>query len=314
MTKVKLKKERPTVAIVGPGRLGRALAIALSDSGYPIKALVARGAAKAEKAAELMPTRRGRIQVLGANHLAKLIPTDLILITTPDDAVENIAHLLAALETGKARGRIVLHTSGALLSTVLAPLAQVGFHTGSLHPLVSVSDSRSGAKALSEAFYCVEGDKAATKVARRIVSDLGGKSFSIETESKALYHAAALTAAGHLTALLDIAIEMLVSCGLSRQTAQQVLMPLVQSAVNNLKESPPEKALTGPFARGDLATVQRHLSALSAEEFAEALEVYRALGLHSLHLASRNRLDEQLLRQIRRALDLANAHQKAPLS
>ena len=75
-------------------------------------------------------------------------------------------------------------------------------------------------------------------------------------ESKALYHAAALTAAGHLTALIDLAMEMLVSCGLNRRAAQEVLMPLVESAVNNLKASPPEKALTGTFARGDLATVQ----------------------------------------------------------
>lgn len=307
------KRQKPSVAIVGAGRLGRALAIALSESGYSIEALVARRASKAEKVAGLLsrlPKGSDRIQALGANHLAKLTPVDLVLIATPDDLVENTALRLAALETGKAPGRTVLHTSGALSSAVLAPLADVGFNTGSLHPLVSVSDSRAGAKALRGAFYCVEGDKAATRMARRIVSDLQGKSFSIEPESKALYHAAALTAAGHLTALVDLAIEMLVSCGLNRQAAQRVLMPLVESAVHNLKESPPEKALTGTFARGDLATVQRHLDALSVYENAEALKIYKLLGIRSIELAQKNALEPQVLMQIRKLLESGKARKK----
>ena len=129
------------------------------------------------------------------DQFAQLPPSDLVLIATPDDAIEETAHRLAACErgtSGKAtRRRTVLHTSGALSSEVLAPLAQAGFHTGSLHPLVSVSESRAGAKALHGAFFCLEGDKAALKLAGKIVRDLGGTSFSIRPENKALYHAAA---------------------------------------------------------------------------------------------------------------------------
>lgn len=292
----------PSVSIIGPGRLGQALAIALAESGYSITALVARRAARAEKALRSLPPSNRPIQVLGVNHLARLNPADLILITTPDDAIENLARKLAALEIGEARPRVVLHTSGALSSAVLAPLADVGFHTGSLHPLVSVSEPVSGAVALRGAFYCVEGDRAATKTARKIVSALRGKSFSIAPESKALYHAAALTAAGHLTALIDLAMEMLVSCGLSRRSAQDVLIPLVESAVNNLKEQPPEKALTGTFTRGDLATVRRHLAALSGKEHAEALAIYKLLGLRSLHLAREKGIDARVFKQIEKIL------------
>ncbi|MEK6281074.1 MAG: Rossmann-like and DUF2520 domain-containing protein [Acidobacteriota bacterium] len=296
------RRPMPSVSIIGAGRLGQALALALRASGYSIKALVARRSARAEKAvATLLPTDPP-IQALGANHLAELLPADLVLITTPDDAIEETAHRLAAMETMKARGRIVLHTSGALSSAALAPLAEVGFHTGSLHPLVSVSDPLSGARGLRGAFYCVEGDKVATTMARRVVNDFGGKSFSIAPESKALYHAAALTAAGHLTALIDLAIEMLVSCGLSRPAAQEVLMPLVESAVNNLRGSPPEKALTGTFARGDIATVRRHLEALSGAEHQEALKIYKVLGLRSLHLARKNGIDARVLKQIKEIL------------
>jgi predicted short-subunit dehydrogenase-like oxidoreductase (DUF2520 family) len=282
------------------------LAIALAEAGYSIKALVAQRPTQAEKAAKLMAPP---VQALGAKDLAKLLPTDLTLITTPDDAIEEVAHHLAKLagsqptmKKGKASGGIVLHTSGALSSDVLAPLADVGFHTGSLHPLISVSDPRSGAKGLRGAFYCVEGDTVAKRWARRIVSDFGGRSFSVPSQSKALYHAAALTAAGHLTALVDLAMEMLVACGLSRVEAQEVLMPLVESAVNNLKVSPPEKALTGTFARGDVATVQRHLQALSGRGHDEELKIYKLLGLRSLQLATKKGIDPKIAREIAKLL------------
>lgn len=300
------QRSQPSVAIIGAGRLGRALAIALTESGYSVRALVARRANEAEKAATLMASP---VRALGPKDLAELPPTELTLITTPDDAIEEVAHNLAELAKGqaaikdrKARRRTVLHTSGALSSSVLAPLADLGFHTGSLHPLVSVSDPRSGAKDLRGAFYCVEGDTIAKRWARSIVRDFGGRSFSLPAKSKALYHAAALTAAGHLTALIDLAMEMLIACGLSRAEAQEVLMPLVESAVNNLKTSSPEKALTGTFARGDAATVRRHLRALSGSEHSQALKIYKLLGLRSLQLATEKGIDPKMVREIRKLL------------
>lgn len=310
MTKAKPRRGKPSVAIVGPGRLGRALAIALSESGYSIKALVARRAAKAEKVAGLWPAGSGRIQALGANQLAKLTPTDLVLIATPDDVVENVAHRLAALETGKAPGRIVLHTSGALSSAVLAPLAEAGLHTGSLHPLVSISEPRAGAKALRGAFFCLEGDKAALKLAGKIVSDLGGTSFSIRPEDKALYHAAAVMASGHVVALFDLATEMLAACGLNQRSARRILLPLLDSAIGNLKVSDSLQALTGTFSRGDVATVQRHLRALSQKDLAEALAVYKLLGLRSIELAEKNGLEPQVVKQIRKLLESTRVRQK----
>jgi predicted short-subunit dehydrogenase-like oxidoreductase (DUF2520 family) len=99
---------------------------------------------------------------------------------------------------------------------------------------------------------------------------------------------------------------MLSACGLSPKGAREVLLPLLESTVNNLKASDPAKALTGTFARGDLATVKKHLAALSElsrDGHNEALETYRLLGLHSLKLAEKNKLDPQLLEQIRKLLD-----------
>lgn len=319
MTKAKSQRGKPSVAIVGPGRLGFALALGLRASGYPILAFVSRRAEHARKAARLfngsqLNESNGLVRPLAVDQFAQLPQSDLVLIATPDDAIEETARRLAACERGTpgkaARRRTVLHTSGALSSEVLAPLAQSGFHTGSLHPLVSVSESRAGAKALHGAFFCLEGDKVALRLAGKIVSDLGGTSFSIPPENKALYHAAAVMASPHLVALFDIAVEMLAACGLSQKSAKEILLPLLESTVNNLKVTDARRALTGTFARGDLATVKRHLSALSPQEFGEALEVYKLLGLHSIRLASRNGLDEKLLEQLRRVLESSNLRKK----
>jgi predicted short-subunit dehydrogenase-like oxidoreductase (DUF2520 family) len=275
---------KPTVSIIGAGRLGQALAIALQSSGYPIMALVARHRQKAEKAAALLTYTKLQPQVLAANQLMNLGRTELILIATPDDAIAKTARILAGLFQGQ-QGRTVLHTSGALSSAVLSPLAEKGFYTGSMHPLVSISDPVSGAQALRGAFYCLEGTRQAKLVAQSIVRDLSGRSFSIKPESKALYHAAAVMASPHLVALFDLATEMLAACGLNKGDAQKVLLPLLESTVNNLKASDPQKALTGTFARGDVATVRRHLSALSGKDLTQAREVYKLLGLRSVQLA-----------------------------
>lgn len=350
MTKTKTRKRKPAVAIVGAGRLGQALAIALQAAGYPIAALVARRSQKAEKAVALLtqtqprltktepgPTaltmnELDRLAILGsspnpaeavrqrgwtgtARKGVDLVVADLIIIATPDDAIAETAQRLATVSTGKThrsteqraatQGSVprgtVLHTSGALSSAVLRPLAKIGFHTGSLHPLVSVSEPRAGARGLQRAFFCLEGDATAVRIARAIVKDLQGSSFSVRPENKPLYHAAALLAAGHLTALFDLATELLAACGLKQSLARETLLPLVESAVRNLQVSAPEKALTGTFARGDVATVRRHLAALSGKKHAEALAVYKLLGLRSLQLA-KNKLDPERIKQISKLL------------
>ena len=186
-------------------------------------------------------------------------------------------------------------------SEVLAPLALAGFATGSVHPLVSISEPRSGAEKLRGAFYCLEGDAAAKRVARSIVKDLQGHSFYIPSNFKPLYHAAAVMASGHVTALVALAIDMLIQCGLDRKTARRILQPLLESTVANLSARGPEGALTGTFARGDFVTVERHLQALTNKRFSDALAAYKFLGRRSLAL-TQQRIDAKTRKQILRAL------------
>ncbi|HEV2884478.1 MAG TPA: Rossmann-like and DUF2520 domain-containing protein [Pyrinomonadaceae bacterium] len=296
-------KAKPSVVVIGPGRLGQALAIALNRASYPILAFAGRDLKHAKQAALRLnqgAKKSPRVEAFGIADLAKLPAFKLAIISTPDDAIAETALRLRSI--GRTRNATVLHTSGALSSEVLAPLAELGFHTGSMHPLVSVSEPDAGAKTLRGAFFCVEGDASAVRIARKVVGDLDSTAFSIKTEHKALYHAAAVVASPHLVALFDIAVEMLSASGLSRSRAIEVLLPLAESTVRNLRVSNPENALTGTFARGDVATVRKHLAALSKKELADALAAYKLLGLRSIEIAQKNKLDPELLKRIRKLL------------
>jgi predicted short-subunit dehydrogenase-like oxidoreductase (DUF2520 family) len=163
---------------------------------------------------------------------------------------------------------------------------------------MSVSDARDGGAALRGGYWSVEGDKAALRLAKEIVRDLSGKSFSIRSEDKPLYHAAAVMVSGNVTALFDVALEMLVQCGLTRKTARDVLLPLIASTVHNLETMDPAEALTGTFSRGDVETVKRHLASLKQHKLADALDLYCLLGKRSLKLTKKHPQITQLLKSV----------------
>ncbi|MGI8655979.1 MAG: Rossmann-like and DUF2520 domain-containing protein [Pyrinomonadaceae bacterium] len=306
---------KPTVSIIGGGRLGSALALALQACGYFIEAIVARRLNHARRVTRILDSPSTRS--LSAAQLDELPHSELTFITTPDDSIAATAARLAArVEKNEksARRKTALHMSGALSSAVLQPLGDVGYSIASLHPLIAVSDPARGAESLRNAFYCIEGERKATATARKIVKEFGAQSFSIDAKDKTLYHAAAVTASGHLVALFDTATEMLAHCGLTKARAREVLLPLVRSTIENLSTREPSRALTGSFARADVATIRQHLDALRAHasphELHDALEVYILLGAHSLRLAQENGAPVAALIEISRALEQAKRGRK----
>jgi predicted short-subunit dehydrogenase-like oxidoreductase (DUF2520 family) len=161
--------------------------------------------------------------------------------------------------------------------------------------LISVSDTDA---TVAGAFWSVEGDPAALRTGKAIVRDLGGRSFSIRSEDKPLYHAAAMMVSGNVVALFDVALEMLIDCGLDRKTARSILLPLIASTVRSLQTKDTAAALTGTFSRGDVETVKRHLAALKKSELLEALDLYRLLGQRSLKLGKDHPQITQILKSV----------------
>ena len=181
---------------------------------------------------------------------------------------------------------------------------------GSIHPLVSISDSVLGASRFADVYYCIEGDAEAVELAETIVADLGGKTFEIESKFKTLYHASAVTACGHLVALIDVAIEMLSKCGLDSAQSKEILLPLIESTVENLKNQTTVEALTGTFARADEETFEKHLKILKENVSKEALAVYLQLGARSVHLAEEQGADREKLEKLRNKISLAKKNLK----
>lgn len=287
-----------SVSIIGIGRVGGALAIALSRAGFTLDHLVHRDPSTAKAVSAHLPAST---QLTSSRSLPEL-RSDIVLITTADPDISVVAAKLA----GKLKpGAVVLHTSGSLSSEVLSGLAAQGSFTGSMHPLVSVSDAVSGADSFSNVFFCIEGDEAALTSARLIVEALGGRAFSIDSNYKPLYHAAAVTACGHLVALIDVAIEMLSKCGVERAAAKEILMPLIYSTIGNLKTHTPENALTGSFARADNVAFERHLASIDRSMSPLVRDIYLSLGERSLDLAAANGVDPVELENLRELISIA---------
>lgn len=287
-----------TVTIIGPGRVGGALAVGLPSSEYLIEGFVtADGGSLSDRLQGSFPATQF-VEISKVGEIASAI----VIITVPDNMIGSVAR--------KLRGRIdrsavVLHTSGALTSEVLAPLSDTGCSVGSLHPLVSISSPELGPGRMSGAYFCVEGDERAVAVAEQIAKSLGGKPFTIDTPMKTLYHASAVIACGHFVALFDTAAGLMAkACG-DREKALSILMPLVESTLANLREQTAAAALTGTFARTDVDTFAAHLAALKRLDRPNVVDIYLDLGLHSLELALENGANPEKAAEIRRQIFLA---------
>jgi predicted short-subunit dehydrogenase-like oxidoreductase (DUF2520 family) len=286
--------------------MGTTLGRALYSLGYPIELAITKHARSAGRAAKLLKSEVLTMDQLSRSASARerLLGTNLLLISTPDDALESVVDQLSAfLEASRLRDRkVALHTSGALSSEVLKPLRANGFAVASLHPLISIADAESNQGIFQGAYFCIEGDREAVTVARTVVKKLGGFSFTIDANAKALYHAAAVMSSGHVTALFDLAVEMLKRCGLPARRARAVLLPLLASTAANLESRDSAHALTGPFARGDAKTAAKHLAALKSAGADDALAAYIVLGRHSIKLARTLRKHGETFEQMSRLL------------
>ena len=199
----------------------------------------------------------------------------------------------------------MLHASGALSSLVLSSAADKGIATGSMHPLISISDPIRGAESFASAFFCIEGSENAVNDANLMVRAMGGRAFTIDTSYKPLYHAAAVMTSGHVVSLFDTAVETLNKCGLERDRAKEVLLPLLQSSIENLEDQGTADALTGPFSRADEAAIQRHLDMFDREGLSEIKRIYIEIGARSLDLARRKGAADDKIEKIRETLMLA---------
>jgi predicted short-subunit dehydrogenase-like oxidoreductase (DUF2520 family) len=272
----------PPVGIVGPGRAGLALAVALRRARVTVVGVHGRSVRPVSAGIKLtvggLPPWLGRARV--------------VVCAVGDDALPACAVALAAAggDGGMGSGQVVLHLSGALTSEVLAPLAALGAATGSMHPLMSLGrDPVVAARRLRGATCTVEGDIAAVGAADAIVRRIGAVPVPIPPELKALYHAGAVFASNYVVTMVAVAVRLLERAGIATDDAIAALLPLAHGSLDDVAAAGPAAALTGPVARGDLATIRRHLAGLG---HADAV-TYRAVAREAAKLAREAGLDPE---------------------
>lgn len=281
------------IGIVGAGRVGTALGVAISRAGWRVTGVASRDPARRARFLDLVPTARA---LADPGELAGI--ADVLLLTVPDDVIADVA---AGLVLGS--GQALVHTSGAQPSTILAVVGGVGVEVASFHPLVPFTDLTRAVQALHGATIAIEGDADLVGLLARLAVDLGANPMRTSVSGKAGYHAAAVLAAGGFVALLSAITELASVAGMDEGTALDVFGPLVRAGLANAEAAGVASALTGPFVRGDVGTVRRHLVAIG--RFApDARGVYLALAERQLALmAGDGGLEPERVAELRALLE-----------
>ena len=282
-------RPHPTVGIIGPGRAGIGLGLALARAGYPVRL---HGRHKTALPAPLTLT-------VGPDDRPPpwIGEAGVLVLAVRDDALRGLALMLQHSQTVRAE-HVVLHLSGVQGQEALGPLVTSQAALGSLHPLQTISDPEGAPERLKGAWAAVEGMPRAVEVAERLARDVGLKPFRLATKHKAVYHAGAVFASNYFVVIEAVAQRLLRHAGLTDAEAWQALRPLVEGTLANLSKQQPAEALTGPVMRGDAETVVRHLESLTIDD----QNLYRLLGRAALELARKRGMDEALAEKMAAAL------------
>ncbi len=284
---------KPSIVIVGAGKVGTALGVLLRERGYPVVGIASRTRASAEAAAR-------RVDPTPETSVApeSLTPSgEVILLTTRDDVIQEVCATIAD-RGGFRSGQVVLHVSGSVPSDALDAARKAGCAIGSMHPLQSFADVDVAIQRLKGAFFCLEGDTRAIEVAKNLAEALGGRVMTIQTEDKPIYHAAAVIASNFFVSLIDMSLRFYEAIGIDREKGLEALMPLIEGSLANIKALGPVKALTGPIARGDVGVVKKHLEAIG-RVLPDMLPIYDALARLNVDVGIRKgTLREEAAREI----------------
>ncbi len=269
---------RPVLGIVGGGPVGLTLGAALTAAGWQVGAVASRDPGRRERLRQRVPGARAF-----AEAAAVLDECHLLVLAVPDDAIAAIAGALHLYS-----GQAVVHTSGVHGAEILVPAMAAGTSAGSFHPLVAFADVDRALAALPGATIAIDGDDAVVDVLAEMAESIKATPVRLAPGTKASYHAAASLAAGGLVALLDTIVEVAAAIGLDEAGALAVYGALAEQALANARTLGTGSALTGPFVRGDLGTIDLHLEAL-ARTAPRALGPYEALARRAIDLAEERR-------------------------
>jgi len=271
------------IGFIGAGTTGTALAVRLSQKEWPVVAVSSRTLSSAQKLAKLVPDCR-------VCHTAQELSdaAELVFVTTPDDVIAKVCG-----EVQWHKGQSVVHCSGAHSVDILEPAKRLGAAVGSFHPLQTFAGVNQAIENIPGSTFALEAEQPLLSTLKELTTLLNGNWVELKPGDKVLYHAAAVFACNYLVTLVKLALDLWQDFEISPMKATKALLPLLKGTINNVDNIGLPNCLTGPIARGDLGTIERHLNALEARS-PSLLTTYKELGLQTIPIAlAKGRVNEQ---------------------
>ncbi|MGI9017231.1 MAG: Rossmann-like and DUF2520 domain-containing protein [Euzebya sp.] len=283
-----------SVAVIGPGRVGTAVALGLADAGYDIAAVAGTG----EESASLAEFGRLVSSATATTVAAGVLHADLVVVSTPDAMIGQVARVAAAADAVHL-GQRWIHTAGGVGLDPLSIVRAAGASIAACHPAMTFPDPVSGWHNLPGSSWAVTAEESDLDWARLLILDLRGSPVTVPAGSRTLYHAGLSVGSNATTAVASLARDLLLGAGIEDPSA--FLLPLVTASAQGGAVRGVQ-ALTGPISRGEDSTVRGHLEELRTS-FPEAVQAYVALGELILAQAIRAGLSPERAQAVRAVLD-----------
>jgi predicted short-subunit dehydrogenase-like oxidoreductase (DUF2520 family) len=276
------------IGFIGAGKVGTALAVLLSRKGYKVTSVFDQNALAAGSLAT---------QIKGCRVMDSAQQTvnaaQIIFITTPDSVIPVIADTMKW-----QRGQGVIHCSGADSTAVLAPAKTAGAMAAAFHPLQTFAGAKEAMENIPGSTFAIEAEEPLLGTLKKMATDLRGNWITLSADDKAAYHAAAVFASNYLVTLVKMATDLWQTFSIPADQATKALMPLIRGTLHNIETLGLPNCLTGPIARGDSGTVEKHLNTIS-EKTPALLSSYKALGLQTIPIAvARKTIDNEQAREL----------------
>jgi predicted short-subunit dehydrogenase-like oxidoreductase (DUF2520 family) len=281
------------LGFIGAGTVGTALATRLAGRGYPVVAVSSHSQASAQKLAHAV---KG-CQPFN-NNQAVADNAELVFITTPDDAIAPVA-----AEVKWHPGQSVVHCSGADSVDILQPAQKSGAQVGAFHPLQTFASPRQAIENIPGSTFALEAEEPLLSTLKAMATALDGQWVELKAKDKVLYHAAAVFACNYMVTLVKLATDLWQTFNIPPRQATQALLPLIRGTLHNIETIGIPDCLTGPIARGDIGTINKHLHALKSTS-PHLLSTYRELGRQTIPIAlAKGRINESQAKELQAILE-----------
>ena len=280
------------LGFIGAGTVGTALSVRLSDKGYPVVAVSSRSQTSARSLARAV----SGCQVFD-NNQGVADTAELIFITTPDDTIASVVS-----EIKWHSGQNVVHCSGAASTDILEPARKSGAQVGAFHPLQTFASARQAIDNIPGSTFALEAEEPLLSTLKEMATALDGHWVELKASDKVVYHASAVIACNYMVTLVKLATDLWQTFAVPPHQATEALLPLLQGTLNNIGTVGIPQCLTGPIARGDTGTINKHLNTL--QKVAPALlSTYRELGLQTIPIAlAKGKIDEHKAKELQAIL------------